>query len=853
MTKAMRKKLSGFIALCTAALAAAAQPYSTPDRSSVPTFPGADGAGKYTLGGAGGKVLTVTSLADDGSEGTLRWAIRQKGARTIVFAVSGLIELQSPLRIQNDSVTIAGQTAPGAGICLKNYPLNVSANQVIIRYLRSRMGADIPMKGDDAMNGFKHHKDILIDHCSMSWSTDECASFYDNERFTLQWCIISESLAHSIHEKGSHGYGGLWGGQGATFHHNLLAHHTNRTPRLCGSRYTGRPEDEKVELFNNVIYNFGSDGAYAGEGGSYNFLNNYYKPGPYTATKSSYKRLFTAYADDGKNRNAEGVYGHFHLSGNYLDPTCEKLSAQQRTELMKVNQDNALGMVWKGKGNQPADLLAAAAFDIAEHSSLQPTWEAYTAVLESAGASLHRDAIDRRIVEETQKGTYTFEGSHGSSLGIIDQPSDVGGWPAYASEPAPADTDGDGMPDVWEQAHGLDPTNANDGPRYQLSPDYTNLEVYLNSLVATPSTPLGYEVEGNLPAFYLPLRESLTYPLAWGTDNEKDFPVWREKARRQLLACLRPAPPAPAAYQLAVIDTEHREGYAVHKIVFNLSAWSRVPAYLLVPDSQGPHAAILLLHDHGAHFSIGKEKMVRPFHVTEEIMTDADDWCRRCYDGQYVGDYLAANGYVVLAVDALFWGERGKKGGSTYEVQQALSANLLQLGMSWGALMAWDDIRSAEFLASLPMVKAGHVGAMGFSMGAHRAWMTAAATDAVQAAASVCWMNTTDSLMTPTNNQNKGGSAYSMLVPGLRNYLDYPHVASIACPKPMFFANGLNDKLFPVEGVQKAYATMQAVWDSQQAADRFQTRLYDLPHFCSRDIQRDICEFFDTQFKLNIP
>ena len=167
--------------------------------------------------------------------------------------------------------------------------------------------------------------------------------------------------------------------------------------------------------------------------------------------------------------------------------------------------------------------------------------------------------------------------------------------------------------------------------------------------------------------------------------------------------------------------------------------------------------------------------------------------------------------------------------------------------------MAWDDIRSAEFLASLPMVKAGHVGAMGFSMGAHRAWMTAAATDAVQVAASVCWMNTTDSLMTPTNNQNKGGSAYSMLVPGLRNYLDYPHVASIACPKPMFFANGLNDKLFPVEGVQKAYATMQAVWDSQQAADRFQTRLYDLPHFCSRDIQRDICEFFDTQFKLNIP
>lgn len=844
----MRKKLSGFIAVCTAALAAAAQPYPTPDRSTVPAFPGADGAGKYTVGGAGGRVLTVTSLADDGSKGTLRWAVRQKGARTIVFAVGGLIELQSPLSIRHDSVTIAGQTAPGDGICLKNYPLKISANQVIVRYLRSRMGADIPMKGDDAMNGFQGCEHILIDHCSISWSTDECASFYDNRRFTLQWCIISESLANSVHEKGAHGYGGLWGGQGATFHHNLLAHHTNRTPRLCGSRYTGTPETEQVELFNNVIYNFGSDGAYAGEGGSYNFLNNYYKPGPYTATKSSYKRLFTAYADDGKNRNAAGVYGRFHLSGNYMDPTCGQLSDRQRTELMKVNQDNALGMVWKGKGDRPADLLAAQAFDIAEHTSLQPAWEAYESVLQSAGASLHRDAVDARIVEETRKGTYTYEGSHGSRLGIIDQPSDVGGWPVYSSAPAPTDTDGDGMPDEWEQAQGLDPHNAADGAAYRLSPHYTNLEVYLNGLTGTPA-PLGYEVEGNLPAFYLPLRRSLTYPLAWGNDAETDFTAWRTKARRQLLDCLSPAPPAPADYALQLTDTEQREGYAAHKIRFNLSAWSRVPAYLLVPDGAGPHPAILLLHDHGAHFTIGKEKMVRPFHVAEEVLADADDWCRRCYDDQYVGDYLAAHGYVVLTTDALLWGERGRKDGPDYDVQQALSANLLQLGMSWGGLMAWDDIRSAEFLASLPMVDAGRVGAMGFSMGAHRAWMTAAATDAVQAAAAVCWMNTTEGLMTPTNNQNKGGSAYSMLVPGLRNYLDYPHVAAIACPKPMLFAGGRRDKLFPVEGVQEAYAVLQQTWDSQHAADRLQTRIYDLPHFCSRDIQHDVLAFFDTQLK----
>ena len=358
-----------------------------------------------------------------------------------------------------------------------------------------------------------------------------------------------------------------------------------------------------------------------------------------------------------------------------------------------------------------------------------------------------------------------------------------------------------------------------------------------------------YEVTGNMPVFYQQMKQQLTYPLAWGKAEEKDFAKWKAQARHVLAECMQNLQPAPKAYAMEVTDREQRDGYEARKIRFNLSEWSRVPAYLLVPEGEGPFPAIVLLHDHGAHFSIGKEKMVRPFHVAPEVMEDADQWASQCYDGQYVGDYLARHGYVVLAVDALFWGERGRKEGTSYDAQQALASNFLQMGTSWGAFINVDDMRSAEFLASLPFVDKERVGSLGFSMGAYRSWMLAALTDVVRASASICWMNTTEHLMTLTNNQNKGGSAYAMLIPALRRYLDYPHVASIACPKPTLFFNGTRDKLFPIEGVRDAYQEMEAVWQSQGASDHLVTKLWDEKHFFNKEMQKETLEFFDRWLK----
>lgn len=443
-------------------------------QKSVPAFPGAEGGGAFATGGRGGSVVYVTSLEDNDSiQGTLRWALSQKSPKTILFKVAGIINLKSELKILKGNVTIAGQSAPGDGICIKGYPVLVSSNNVIIRYLRFRMGDENQVQ-DDALKANKR-KDIIIDHCSMSWSTDECASFYDNENFTLQWCIISESLRNSVHKKGSHGYGGIWGGKMASFHHNLIAHHDSRNPRFngfkrAGLKYSSGIDEELVDFRNNVIYNWGNNSSYGGESGHYNIVNNYFKSGP-ASKKSTLNRITSIDLDADPSLCPPG-YGKYFIKGNYV------------TGFKNVSCDN-----WKGvvvpQGVKLDSCRVSKPFEVIPAIVNQSASKAYIQVLNQAGASFVRDVVDLRIVNEVRNGTFTFKGSNGSTNGIIDTQKDVGGWPVYNYLPNQVvnDTDGDGISDEWENKHGLNKNSASDGGLYTLNSTYTNLEMYLNSLV----------------------------------------------------------------------------------------------------------------------------------------------------------------------------------------------------------------------------------------------------------------------------------------------------------------------------------------------------------------------------------
>ncbi|MGI5847648.1 MAG: dienelactone hydrolase family protein [Candidatus Cryptobacteroides sp.] len=352
-----------------------------------------------------------------------------------------------------------------------------------------------------------------------------------------------------------------------------------------------------------------------------------------------------------------------------------------------------------------------------------------------------------------------------------------------------------------------------------------------------------YEFTFELPRYVEELKQELDYPLAWQNNREMPFEEWKRIAREQVFACMMTPPKAAGDFRPEIIAQEQREGYKALKILFNVNAYSRVMAYVLIPDGKGPFPAVNLLHDHGAHLFIGKEKMIRPFAVSEEVSKDAQAWADRLYEGQFTGDYLARQGYVCFSIDAPLWGERGREEGVDRGKYDIIAGNMMMLGRNLCAFMHYDDLASTEFLSTLPFVDSGRIGCMGCSMGAYRAWMLSALSDRIKAGASVCWMVTTDVQLSTMDGKRENGG-FANCIPGLRNFLDYPHIASLAAPKPMLFINGIQDHLFPVRGVKQAFSQMRDVWASLQASDRLVTELWDIPHCCNKAAQEKVLEFF---------
>ena len=353
-----------------------------------------------------------------------------------------------------------------------------------------------------------------------------------------------------------------------------------------------------------------------------------------------------------------------------------------------------------------------------------------------------------------------------------------------------------------------------------------------------------YEFMRNLPVYADSLIADLTYPLAWGHSELSDFDAWRQAARQKVFDCMLTPPPPPAkGFEAKILFEEQREGYKARKIEIRLSRYYTVPAYVLIPDGKGPFPAVNLLHDHGAHLFIGKEKVIRPLACEDSlVIKDAEEWLSG-YGGQFFGDYLAQHGYVVFAADAPMWGERGQKEGPRRDRYDMIAGNMMMYGIDLSAYMTYDDLSGTEYLASMPEVDASRIGCAGWSMGAYRAWILAALSDRIKASASICWMVTSDEQLSFKYSRTENGG-FANCYPGLRRGLDYPHVASIACPKAMLFINGSQDKLFPVAGVQKAFDIMHAVWQSQGADDKLETELWDIPHSCPVEAQQRVLAFF---------
>jgi pectate lyase len=458
-----------------------AQLPTVPDNSSstIPiAFPGAEGFGKYTTGGRGGKTMIVTNLNDDG-EGSFRKAATAKEPRIIVFAISGTIHLNSPLSIRSNA-TIAGQTAPGDGICIADQPVNLNGDNIIVRYLRFRLGdkyqdkGKIPGSGHDDAFGANKRKNIIIDHCSMSWSTDEVFSVYDGDSTTLQWNIISEPLNYSYHfEEGDtdfekHGYGAIWGGKHLTAHHNLFAHCTSRNPRFAGIRTT--PE-ELVDYRNNVIYNWGSNNVYGGEGGNYNIVNNYYKYGPSTS-----QNVRSRIVNPSKETTRNIPYGKYYVAGNFVEGSAD------------ITNNNRLGIHFGNEAteNEKNSVVRDSIFAVVRGFT-ESAENAYHSVLGHAGASFQRDTLDARIINDVKNRTGRIIDVQGGYPHGTPYDKTINAWPFLKTKTAAVDTDMDGMPDDWEKKQNLDPANPADAKLISRHAFYTNIEVYINEIVPPES------------------------------------------------------------------------------------------------------------------------------------------------------------------------------------------------------------------------------------------------------------------------------------------------------------------------------------------------------------------------------
>lgn len=472
------------------------------DMITLLAFPGAEGFGRITTGGRGGKVYHVTTLEDGDQEGTLRYAVNQRDARTVVFDVAGTVFLKSELKIGRGDLTIAGQTAPGQGICIATYPVVLAADNIILRYLRFRVGSESGGEPDGL--GGMENTNIIIDHCSVSWSVDECLSVYGGENLTIQWCLASESLRTAGHGKGKHGYGGNWGGTNVSYHHNLLAHHESRVPRLGPRPKT--QENEYMDMRNNVFYNWAGNGCYGGEGMNVNIVNNYYKPGPATPKDKyvSYRIAGIGVRTRDYCHNEDGTpnvwypmmhqWGTFFVEGNVIEGNAEATTDNWTKGIYGQIDNSKCDNTFTDEVKVAMHLTTPLATGmITTHSAEQ----AFNLVVGYAGCSKERDIIDIRIAEETRTGKATYIGSvtenAANAPGLIDLPNDVkpagaaSAWPELAGNGmAPDhlnDSDGDGIPDIWEGAYGLDKENPNDAAAYTLDTRYANLEVYLHNLV----------------------------------------------------------------------------------------------------------------------------------------------------------------------------------------------------------------------------------------------------------------------------------------------------------------------------------------------------------------------------------